>query len=340
MAFTVADYGDLVRLLREHPEWKEELRREIFGEGSFAELRQAIAETDARIARLQERTDEGFARLTAAQERTDERIAALIAAQERTDQSIVALTAAQERTDERLAALTAAQERTDQRIAELATAQLRTEQRVSELDQRMAELATAQLRTEQRVSELDQRMAELAAAQQRTEAVLTAFMAAQEARNAEFDRRFDANAAEHRSILSDLADLRGWRLEEWFRNRPHRLQPELRRPASILVTEVIDIASLLGDGTISRAEGQALRDLDLLVSGRAGKADDSRPVYLAVEISGVINRGDVERARDRAAKLRRLGLEASAVVAGNRLASTARELAEHENVQVVTLEQD
>ena len=32
MAFTVNDAADLLRLLREHPEWKAEVRREILGE--------------------------------------------------------------------------------------------------------------------------------------------------------------------------------------------------------------------------------------------------------------------------------------------------------------------
>jgi hypothetical protein len=65
MAFTVDDVQDLLQLLREHPEWREAVRREVLGEEllalpelvrqnstDIAELREAVAELRQAIADL------------------------------------------------------------------------------------------------------------------------------------------------------------------------------------------------------------------------------------------------------------------------------------------------
>jgi hypothetical protein len=43
MAFTVSDYSDLIKLLREHPEWREELRREILDDERRKRPESAVA---------------------------------------------------------------------------------------------------------------------------------------------------------------------------------------------------------------------------------------------------------------------------------------------------------
>ncbi len=76
MAFTVADFGDLVRLLEQHPEWRAELRRLVLTEdelGLSAALRRladAQAQTDERVARL----ETAVAALVEAQVRTEGRL--------------------------------------------------------------------------------------------------------------------------------------------------------------------------------------------------------------------------------------------------------------------------
>jgi len=114
MSFTVDEFHDLVRLLEEKPEWRQELRR--------------LALTDELLA-----LPEQVAALTVAQRRTDERLAALT-------EQVAALTVAQRRTDERLAALTEAQRHTDERLAALTEAQRHTDERLAALTEQVAEL--------------------------------------------------------------------------------------------------------------------------------------------------------------------------------------------------------
>ena len=67
MPFTVDDFGDLLRLLDQHPEWRSELRRHV--------LTDELLELPALMRQLGERVD----RLAQTQERTAEQLSALTA---------------------------------------------------------------------------------------------------------------------------------------------------------------------------------------------------------------------------------------------------------------------
>jgi hypothetical protein len=67
MAFTVADFHDLIRLLEEHPDWQTELRRVLLSQDlldlprTVQELATAQYRTEEAIIRLTERMEQGFA---------------------------------------------------------------------------------------------------------------------------------------------------------------------------------------------------------------------------------------------------------------------------------------
>ncbi|MDR7442961.1 MAG: hypothetical protein QN153_12495 [Armatimonadota bacterium] len=95
------DLQELVRLLNQHPDWAEQLRRALFpGDGGAlaAELRALAAEVRA-LAEAQRHTDQRLAELAEAQKRTEERLGTVETA---------------------LAQLAEAQRHTEQRMAELA----------------------------------------------------------------------------------------------------------------------------------------------------------------------------------------------------------------------------
>ncbi|MGB9757562.1 MAG: hypothetical protein ACPLZE_03715, partial [Candidatus Bipolaricaulaceae bacterium] len=86
MAFTVRDFQDLVRLLREHPEWREELRALLLSAEllSLPELVRGLGEKLDRLSAAQLKAEERLARLeelvaelAQAQARTEERLAEL-----------------------------------------------------------------------------------------------------------------------------------------------------------------------------------------------------------------------------------------------------------------------
>jgi len=75
--------------------------------------------------------------------------------------------------------------------------------------------------------------------------------------------------------------------------------------------------------------------LDLLIRGQLGSGPDSTGVLLAVEISAVLDRGDVERAARRAEVLRVLGRPVVPVVAGEEGTLGMEELAEQLGVAIL-----
>ena len=80
MAFTVKDFHDLVRLLREHPEWREELRGLLLTD-ELLTLPQVMRRLAAEVRALAE-----------AQRKTEERVDALAEEQRRLEESLRALT--------------------------------------------------------------------------------------------------------------------------------------------------------------------------------------------------------------------------------------------------------
>jgi len=222
--------------------------------------------------------------------------------------------------------LAAAQGRTEQRMEELAAAQVRTDARLEALTQRMEELAAAQTRTDQRMEELraaqaraDQRMEELRAAQVRTEG------------------RLDRLTDEMREVRTDLGKLKGRVLEREYADKaPAIFGGWLRRLRVVLPGS---LEAELEDQLAERLSLEELRDvlrLDVILRGRLVQPEAQPEVYLALEVSSVVDRGDLERAQRRAGLLRKAGLTALPVVAGEELTEGVETLLEEAPVVVVT----
>jgi len=143
MAFTVADFQDLLRLLHEHPEWRMQLWAVLAGEellrlpGEFRAFRE---ETDRRFGEL----TEAVRQLAEAQRRTEERVARL-------EEAVTALAEAQRRTEERVARL-------EEAVTALADVQRRHYEEFAayraETDRRFAELAEAVRRLAMRIEDV------------------------------------------------------------------------------------------------------------------------------------------------------------------------------------------
>jgi DNA repair exonuclease SbcCD ATPase subunit len=268
MAFAVEDFEDLVRLLEQHPEWRDRLRATLLG-GEFQELPAAVRE----------------------------------------------LVAAQQRTEARLAELAAAQQRTEARVDELAAAQQRTEAAQRLIEARLEELAAAQQRTEAR-------LAELAAAQQRTDEALERLA-----------RTVDAAVAALTARMDEMTTEFGYMYEIFFRLRaPALFRRWLRRPRPVEVEDLALLDSATENGTVTQQEAEEIALTDLVLEGQ--DVQTREPAYLAVEVSRTINPDDVERARQRAAILRKAGLTARAAVGGRRITAEAQAAADSAGVLV------
>ncbi len=149
MSFTVSDFREWIRILYEHPEWRDELRRLVLSE-ELLKLPEAMRRLEESVQRLSEAVHElweAVHRLAEAQQRTEQRV-------DRLEIAVAELAEAQRRTEQRVEELAEAQRRTEQRVEELAEAQRRTEQRVEEL-------AEAQKRSEEHLTRLGKAVGEL-----------------------------------------------------------------------------------------------------------------------------------------------------------------------------------
>jgi hypothetical protein len=296
MPFTVNDLQDLTRILIERPEWLSEVRRIVLTNELLAmpSLIQELAEIQQRAeveqAEFRKRVE---AELTELRRYVDKRFAELAEAQQRAEAEQAEF---RKRVEAELAEL---RRYVDMRFAELAEAQQRVEAELAELrryvDMRFAELAEAQQRIGIELAELrrrtDERFAQLAESQLRIQEQLI-------------------------GIKDELADARGRQLELDYRIKAVAFFGGwLRKPA---VVEVSDIWDQL-EAHLDEIEMRRLTAVDLIVRGQLPKKRGEAEVWLAVEVSNVVDLSDVERAVERAALLRRAGLLAIPVVGGKRL---------------------
>lgn len=140
---------------------------------------------------------------------------------------------------------------------------------------------------------------------------------------------------ELREVKTDVADLKGSDLEWQFRERPFaylsRFARRLRPVTDTQLAELVEDG--LDRGALPEAEAEELRLLDAVAVGRSRRGDsidaESEPVYLAVEVSWVIDDHDLQRAVRRARLLEQLtGCRTLPIVAGQRILDAVRTEAE------------
>ena len=315
MSFTVSDIEDLTRLLEEHPESCARLRRLLVG-GDAPESQEGPAtlrrETDRRLDRFSaalERSGQEFDRritdLTVRMDRTDERIAEL--AEERAE--------AERRLDQRFAESTA---RMDRYAEERAEAERRLDQRFAELAEERAE---AERRLDQRLEESDRKRVE---SQDRIDRQI-----------AEMGKRVDELTAITRSHDDDIGTLKGWNLEDRFRERPSAYLRSFFLRARACTDRELDklLDAGLERGVITEDDWEEVRLADVVVHGR--RRDDGTEVFLVVEVSWGVGLYDLERAVRRAGILGRLVAPVLPVVAGNGVTAEARSRCDAEGVWLV-----
>lgn len=87
MPFMVEDFHDLMRILKERPDWREELRRQV--------LTDDLLSLPEQVAELRAYTERRFQELADAQARTEAKVAELAQAQARTEAKVAELVQAQ-----------------------------------------------------------------------------------------------------------------------------------------------------------------------------------------------------------------------------------------------------
>jgi len=189
-------------------------------------------------------------------------------------------------------------------VRDLAEAQERTEQA-------LARLAEAQRHTEEGVGRLEAAVERLAGAVETLVEQVRELTRSQE------------------WIMNRLGGLRGRMLElDYERKAAAYFGPLLRRLRVVSLHTLEDEL----EAHLSPEEFEDVFQLDLLVSGQPRYHPEKPEVWLAVEVSAVVDKQDVTRARRRAALLTRAGYRAIPVVAGEQATMGAEKRAREHNV--------
>jgi hypothetical protein len=366
MAFDVQEYRAFIELLYKHPEWRAELRQLVLteelltlpqlvqelveahkrGEERMTRIEQSLVElveaqkrneqSIAELVEAQKRNDERFAELIEVQKRHEERLAGVEERLTRLEQTVAELVEAQKRNDERFAELIEVQKRHEERLAAVEERLTRLEQTVAELveaqkrnDERFAELIEVQKRHEERLAAVEERLAKVEERLEGVEERLTRL----ENTVAELAEAQKRTELEVQRLTNRMGHIVGDLLEIKYRDKPFSYFGRIVRRARVV--DLAEVEDWLGE-RLSEEQLIDLFQLDLVVRGQLrqprGERKEHPEVWLAVEVSSVVDGEDVQRAARRAEILRQAGLPVLAVAAGGNLTPEARELARTKGV--------
>ena len=316
MQFMVTEFRDLIYFLETQPEWRAELLRVLFPEAlvdlprALEELAEAQRRTEETLDRVTERMERGFAEAAADRKRIWENIERLI---ERMDRGFAE--AAAERAE-----AAADRKRIWENIERLIE---RMDRGFAEAAAERAEAAADRKRIWENIERLIERMERgfAEAAAQRAEAA------------AERQRGFTEAAADRKGMRQDIGELKGLTKEWFYRDRAAAIFGILLTAGQDATQEVIQRLRVAQQSNrVSAQEYQSVLSADLLWSGKLW--DTGEEVVLVLEVSWKVHESDVERAVQRAEVLRRAGLKALPVTAGQEWPQQVEALALRERVVI------
>ena len=160
------------------------------------------------------------------------------------------------------------------------------EERLSGVEERLARVEERLSHVEERLSDVEERLSRLELTVQK--------LTEQVAKLAEVQR----------TMVNDIGALKGRMLEQTYRDKAGAyFGPLLRRMRQV---EPHTLEDTLED-RLTAGEFRDVLRLDLLVSGEPRRHSDAAEIWLAVEVSSVIDQHDVDRAERRAILLRKAG---------------------------------
>ncbi len=325
MAFTVSDVRELLTLLREHPEWRAEVRREILGEEllTLPDLIRQNGEDIRELWAIVRQNGEDIRELQAIVRQNSEDIRELQAVVRQNSEDI-----RQNSADIRDLQAIVRQNSEDirQNSASIRDLQAIVRQNSEDIRQNSQDMRELQGIVRQNSADIQQHSAEIRD--------LVEAIRANTAEVAVLTRRVGRMAGTLGSAAGQLAELR------WTNAFSGRFGRRLRK-ARLLTPRDLELFEAADDaGDLTEVEALAVRGLDLIVEGIEGRGPDARPALLAVEVSTTIEENDVERAALRAAVLRRVGYNAYAAVAGGRITPETDAIARGSAVEVFVVVED
>jgi hypothetical protein len=135
----------------------------------------------------------------------------------------------------------------------------------------------------------------------------------------------------------DVGDLKGLSLEQFYRDKAPSIFGRYVQRGRFMTDQVIkQLHDAESKKIITETELDHVMEADLLWGGRLWNTEDETQIVLVVEASWLVAETDVERAVNRANILRKIGLNALAVVAGREWKDDMAEMARNAGVVMTT----
>lgn len=226
-------------------------------------------------------------------------------------QDFLALPGIVERLGERIEALALQDEQLGRRMDQLGRRVDQLGERVDQLGQRVDQLGERVAQLGQRVDQLGRRMDDL------TEIVK------------QLGLKMDRFEGRLGNVEGDVYETK------YVVNLGSHVFKHLRRARRVFPSDVTPVFEARRAGKITDSEWDDMHDLDVLAVGiDATSTSESAETYLAIELSVVVDRSDVERATRRAEILRRAGIPVTAAVDGRAITTDAEQAAKELGVAV------
>ncbi len=149
------------------------------------------------------------------------------------------------------------------------------------------------------------------------------------------DERFERIEERLNKVEGELGNLSGRQIEDRLSHEPGKyLGRRYRRVKKLAIYELPEMEQAVEEGVLSEAEYEDVLRSDVVVRAMPREASAAERVVV-VEASKVVDRGDVERARRRAAALARVWPGAEGLVFGYGITEGAKALAEASGVTVL-----
>ena len=190
-------------------------------------------------------------------------------------------------------------------------------------------LAEAQQRAEERLAAAEKR---LTSVEERLSRIETAIQHLTE-QVAGLTREVRELTENQRHMANTVSRLKGESLEWSYRNKIYGYFGYLMRRLKVVDLSTIDEALEMN---LTSGEFRDVFRLDLLATGQLRESPSGPEVWLAIEISSVVDSNDVDRAWRRANLIRRVGPLVLPVAAGEGVTAGAETAAREQNVVLMT----
>ena len=304
---TINDIEDLVRILRERPDWLKTVRELVLSE-ELLRLPETVAQLAEELREYARRADERLDRLETTVAQLSEELREYA-----------------RRADERLDRLETTVAQLSEELREYAR---RTDERLARLETDMAEVKADMVEVKADVAEVKADMAEV-----------KADMVEVKAEQAQTNRRLARVENQINDLRGDTFEITAARriMPELFRQASIYNCETVLGPGMSMTREMLnDIRQAQSNGIVERNSVHEIAYADLVLHGL--RDDDDQPVWIVIEASVKIDEHDITRARQRADILAAVYEEpALAVVAGESIDDRDRARAEDAGVAVIIL---